>query len=82
MTQIHKVFVSYHHENDQHYRNAFEDLFSGYYNILISKSVQIGDTFVNQATPQLPLLQSYKFRNHVSNREQANSCAPYTLSLS
>lgn len=43
MTQIHNVFVSYHHANDQHYRDAFEALFSGYYNILISKSVLIGD---------------------------------------
>lgn len=43
MTQIHKVFVSYHHANDQYYRNEFEAIFSDYYNILITKSVQIGD---------------------------------------
>lgn len=43
MIQIHKVFISYHHANDQYYRNAFEALFSSYYNIIVSKSVQIGD---------------------------------------
>jgi len=39
----HKVFVSYHHLNDQTYRDRFEGLFAGVYNILVSKSVQIGD---------------------------------------
>lgn len=39
----HKVFVSYHHANDQYYRNRFEQLFSGAYDIMVSKSVQIGD---------------------------------------
>jgi hypothetical protein len=39
----HKVFVSYHHVNDQAYRNAFENLFSAIYDIMVFKSVQIGD---------------------------------------
>ncbi len=39
----HKVFVSYHHENDQFYRNLFELIFSKSERIFISKSVQIGD---------------------------------------
>ena len=39
----HKVFVSYHHANDQYYRNKFESLFSMGYRIMVSKSVQIGD---------------------------------------
>lgn len=39
----HNVFVSYHHANDQYYRNQFEQLFSNYYDIIISRSVQIGD---------------------------------------
>jgi hypothetical protein len=39
----HKVFVSYHHYNDQGHRNEFERLFAGHYDILVSKSVQIGD---------------------------------------
>ncbi len=28
MTQRHKVFVSYHHANDQNHRDKFENLFS------------------------------------------------------
>lgn len=43
MTQRHKVFVSYHHANDQDYRNYFEGLFANIYDIMVSKSVQIGD---------------------------------------
>ena len=39
----HKVFVSYHHANDQWDREKFETLFSTYYGVMISKSVQIGD---------------------------------------
>ena len=45
MQQIrrHKVFVSYHHENDQGYRNRFERLFTNVYNIMDSRSVRLGD---------------------------------------
>lgn len=39
----HNVFVSYHHGNDQYYREKFENLFSNTYDIMVSKSVQIGD---------------------------------------
>ena len=39
----HKVFISYHHENDQEYRNKFEIFFSEKFDIMVSKSVQIGD---------------------------------------
>lgn len=39
----HKVFVSYHHANDQYYRNRFEDIFSNIYDVMVSRSVQIGD---------------------------------------
>ena len=42
-TNRHKVFVSYHHANDQYYRNYFESLFSETHDIMVSKSVQIGD---------------------------------------
>lgn len=45
----HKVFVSYHHANDQLYRNYFENLFSNNYDIMVSKSVQIGD--INPVLP-------------------------------
>ena len=43
MTQRHKVFVSYYHEDDQIYRNKFERLFLSRYDIFVSKSVGIGD---------------------------------------
>ncbi|MEZ9494927.1 TIR domain-containing protein [Vibrio splendidus] len=39
----HKVFMSYHHDNDQSYRNRFEAMFATQYDIMVSKSVQIGD---------------------------------------
>ncbi len=40
MVDVHKVFVSYHHENDQKYRERFEKNFR---NVIVSKSVNIGD---------------------------------------
>ena len=45
MQQIrrHKVFVSYHHENDQPYRDRFERLFADAYDIMDSRSVRLGD---------------------------------------
>ncbi len=49
MQPRHKVFVSYHHDNDQAYRNAFEQLFANTYDIMVSKSVQIGDVDPNLA---------------------------------
>ena len=39
----HKVFVSYHHENDQEYRNRFEEMFVGINGVMDSRSVKIGD---------------------------------------
>jgi hypothetical protein len=35
--------VSYHHANDQNYRDFFERLFTDVHDIMISKSVQIGE---------------------------------------
>jgi len=49
-TLRHKVFVSYHHANDQYYRNEFEKLFAHYYDIMVSKSVQIGEIDSNLNT--------------------------------
>ena len=41
---VHNVFVSYHHtEPDQKYRDAFEKFFANHHEVMISKSVQIGD---------------------------------------
>ena len=39
----HKVFVSYHHANDQWDRERFEGIFSTYFGIMITKSVQLGN---------------------------------------
>jgi hypothetical protein len=39
---VHKVFVSYHHANDQKYRDDFENILASS-GISIIKSVQIGD---------------------------------------
>jgi hypothetical protein len=39
----HNVFVSYHHQNDQVYREYFEKMFGLLSGVFISNSVQIGD---------------------------------------
>lgn len=39
----HNVFVSYYHRDDQYYRELFENMFSDYYDIMVSKSVEMGD---------------------------------------
>lgn len=46
----HKVFVSYHHANDQAYKNQFENLFTNIHDIMVSKSVQIGEIDPNLQT--------------------------------
>ncbi len=46
----HNVFISYHHANDQTYRNQFEGYFAGSLDIFVSKSVQIGDIDPNLKT--------------------------------
>ena len=50
MSNRHKVFVSYHHYNDQEYRECFEGWFSDVYDIMVSKSVQIDDIDPNLKT--------------------------------
>ncbi len=40
---VHKVFISYHHSEDESYRNRFEKLFADKHEVFISKAVQIGD---------------------------------------
>lgn len=43
MSQRHKVFVSYHHANDENYKNIFEYRFDNQFGVLVRGSVQIGD---------------------------------------
>ena len=47
MTRKHKVFVSYHQENDEKYKNLFKNMFESIY---VSKSVAIGDIDPNLKT--------------------------------
>jgi hypothetical protein len=44
------VFVSYHHENDQDYRDEFEKTFEDTHDIIISSSVRIGEIDKNLKT--------------------------------
>ena len=46
----HRVFVSYYHTEDQDYRERFEGLFSDIHDIMVSKSVEIGDIDPNLKT--------------------------------
>jgi hypothetical protein len=39
----HKVFISYHHDNDQGYKDRFVRLFDNYYDVFIDGSVGDGD---------------------------------------
>lgn len=50
MSNRHNVFISYHHANDEHYKNEFERLFSGIYDVLETKAVSDGDIDPNIQT--------------------------------
>lgn len=50
MSKRHNVFVSYHHANDEYYKNRFEALFHHYEKTIITKSVQLGDIESNLKT--------------------------------
>lgn len=43
MTKRHKVFISYHHANDEAYRNKFERMMVDQTDGMVSRSVNIGD---------------------------------------
>lgn len=45
-----QVFVSYHHANDQAYRDRFESIFAQQHEIIVPRSVQIGDINPNLNT--------------------------------
>src|SRR6478735_9853046 len=47
---IHKVFISYHHSEDEAYKKRFEILFAKDKEIIINQSVQIGDIDPNIKT--------------------------------
>ena len=50
MSNRHNVFISYHHENDEEYKEKFEKLFSDIYDILETKAVNDGDIDPNLKT--------------------------------
>lgn len=43
ITPRHKVFVSYHHANDEYYKSLFIQYFSTFFDGFISQSVEVGD---------------------------------------
>lgn len=69
----HKVFVSYHHANDQLWRDQFENLFAGSSGEFLSKSVQIGDI--------APGLQTDTIRQKTRNSHGAERCISRSLRL-
>lgn len=57
----HNVFVSYHHANDQAYRDYFERLFAQTCDVMVSKSVRIGeiDPYLNTETVRQKIRDEY-----------------------
>ena len=53
MSKKHRVFVSYYHCDDQHYRERFENRFSDFYDIYASESVKMGDIDPNLNTERI-----------------------------
>ena len=43
MSRRHRVFVSYHHENDENYKSIFELRFGNAADVIVRGSVQLGD---------------------------------------
>ena len=43
MAARHRVFVSYHHANDENYKNIFELRFGNRFGVLVRGSIQLGD---------------------------------------
>jgi hypothetical protein len=50
MSNLHRVFVSYHHELDESYKNIFELRFGNRFGAIIPGSVQVGDIDPNLPT--------------------------------
>lgn len=53
MVKRHKVFVSYHHENDQCYRDSFESTMVDIFDIMVSKSVNPNEVDDNLNTERI-----------------------------
>jgi hypothetical protein len=50
MSNRHKVFVSYHHANDENYKRIFELRFGNRFGVIVPGSVQMGDIDTNLKT--------------------------------
>lgn len=50
MSKKHKVFISFHHANDENYKLKFEELFNDKFETLISGSIKDGDINPNDNT--------------------------------
>lgn len=50
MTNRHKTFISYHHANDEQYKNAFMKIFADIHDVIIPWDVEIGDIDPNLKT--------------------------------
>lgn len=50
MTKKHKTFISYHHANDEQYKNAFKNIFADIHDIIVPWDVEIGDINPNLKT--------------------------------
>lgn len=61
VNERHKVFVSYYHSDDQDYRELFEDMFADYYDIIVSRSVDLGDInpYLNTETIRQKIRDEY-----------------------
>ena len=57
----HRVFVSYYHNDDQYYRELFEDMFSNIYDIYVSESVKMGDIDTRLPTDRIRQIIRDKF---------------------
>ena len=58
MTPRHKVFISYHHDNDQAYKEQFEKLFEDRHEIIVSRAVGMGD--INESLPTETIRQKIR----------------------
>ena len=53
MSTLHKVFISYHHENDESYKRIFELRFDNSHEVIISGAVGYGDIDPNLNTESI-----------------------------
>lgn len=58
MSKLHKVFISYHHELDENYKNIFELRFHNAFGAMISAAVGLGD--INPTLPAETIRQKIR----------------------